>query len=330
LKPETLSLDKGLRLSEARALNFLSSLKADYLTGIPELDKVQIGPTYGELLMLMAPKGVGKSWWCVDLGRKCIMQGARVLHVTLEMSEDRVAQRYYQNFFALGKRKEKFQIVEFELDRNEKLAGFEKHKHKVRMSLDSPRIERYLHRKQRNWGTKLGKLMIKGFPTKSLSIPKLEAYLDSLEMNEKFIPNVLIIDYPDLMWLDKKDMRVSIGWTVEEIRGLLQKRHLCGIAPTQTNRKGWDAATVKGSMVADDASKFRTADQILIYSRTPAEAALGLARLYVEKNRNDKDDFFVIISQNYLTGQFVLSSVGMSSTYQDLLGTENEDEDDED
>lgn len=330
LKPDIALFDVGLRLNEKRALNFLTSMKADFKTGIPELDRVEVGPTYGQLLMLMAAKGVGKSWWCIDIGRRCIMQGAKVLHITLEMSEDLVSQRYYQNFFALGKRKEKFNVIEFELDRLNRLAGFNKLKRRVHMSLDSPRIDRYLNRKQRNWGTKLGRLVIKGFPTKSLSIPKLDAYLDMLEMQEKFIPNVLILDYPDLMWLDKKDIRVSIGWTVEEFRGLLQRRHLAGVAPTQTSKKGWEAETVKGSMVAEDASKFRTADQVLIYSRTAMEKSLGLARLHLEKNRNDEDGFDIVISQNYTTGQFILSSVRMSSTYHELLGDNgSEDEDEE-
>lgn len=332
LKPDATNLDTGLFLNQRTALNFLTSMKADFLTGIPELDRVNIGPTYGELLILMAAKGQGKSWWAIDLGRRCLMQQAKVVHITLEMSEDRVAQRYYQNFFALGKRKERFMITEFELDNLNRIAGFRRRKRKVHMSLDSPRIERYLYRKQRSWGTRLGRLVIKGFPSKSLTISKLNSYLDMLELQSGFIPNVLIIDYPDLMNLggNSKDKRLAIGENTQELRGLMQARNLAGIAPTQTNRKGWDSTTVKGSMVAEDASKFQTADQVLIYSRSKMEADLGLARLYVEKNRNDEGEFSVVISQSYKTGQFVLDSSRMYNNYNELLGNEaGEDEEDD-
>lgn len=322
LRPNTADLDTGLFLNAPKALGFLETTTASFKTYIPELDKVNIGPTYGEMLVFMAAKGAGKSWFVVDIGTKCILQKAKVLHVTLEMSEERVAQRYYQRFFAIGKRKEEYDITKFEFDDYDRISGFKKRKRSVKVSLDSPDIKAYLKSKMKVWGVKLGRLLIKGFPTKSLTIAKLESYLNLIELQHNFIPNVLIVDYPDLMWVDKDNARLSIGITLEELRGLLQKRNLAGIFPTQTNRAGWDAATVKGSMVAEDASKFRTADMVLIYSRTPDEKERNLARLYVEKNRNDEGEFSVVISQAYKTGQFVVSSARMYPNYFDVLGTD--------
>lgn len=331
LRPQAMSLEVGTFLNDRKkALDFLSTMRADYLTGIPELDARNLGPTSGELLMLLAAKGTGKSWWCVDLGKKCLMQGAKVLHVSLEMSEPRVIQRYYQAFFALGKRSEKYRVTEFEFDKLERIVGFKSRRRRMRMSLDTPGVRRYLRRKMETWGTKLGNLMVASFPMKSLSVAKLEAYLETLELQHNFIPNVLILDYPDLLWMEKKDPRLSLGWTVEEFRGLLQKRNIAGIAPTQTNRKGWDAATVKSSNVSEDASKFRTADMVLIYSRTKQEEAMGLARLYVDKNRNDEDGYSIVISQSYKTGQYVLSSARIHSNYMELVGPADDEEEDED
>jgi hypothetical protein len=329
IKPDTDStLELGTFLSDKKkALNFLHSAKADYLLGIPALDRVNLGPTAGELLMLMAAKGKGKSWWAIDVGKRCLMQNAKVLHVTLEMSEDRVIQRYFQSFFAIAKRREKFFVTDFEFDDLGRVAELKRHKRKPRMALDSSKIERYLHRKMRKWGTRLGRLVVKGFPSGSLTIPKLEAYLELLEI-EGFIPNVMIVDYPDLMALDKKgDLRVSIGLNTKELRGLCQKRYLAGVAPTQGNRKSWDASTAKGSMVSEDASKFYTADKVLIYNQTPLEKALGLARLDVEKNRDDEDGFTVAITQAYKTGQFCLNSTRMFNQqhYWDMLGAEGDD-----
>jgi len=323
LRPVNNDLDTGTFLNDKkRALSFLDATKADYMTGIPELDHRNLGPTHGEMLMLMAAKGAGKSWWCVDLAKRCLMQNARVLHVTLEMSEARVTQRYFQNFFAIGKRNDQFIVTDFEFDKLQRVSGFTTRKRRPRMTLDSPDIHKYLLRKQQVWGTKLGRLLIKGFPTKSLTVQRLDSYLDLLELRHNFIPNVLIVDYPDLMHQDKENPRISLGITIEELRGLLQKRNLAGIMPTQTNRAGWEATTVKGSMVSEDASKFRTADMVLIYSRTPEEKNRNLARLYVEKNRNDEGEFTVAISQAYTTGQFVLNSTRMvdNKNYFEVLG----------
>jgi len=322
LKPMPDTMDAGTFFNDkVRALGFLDRIHNNYRTGIPEFDMRGLGPTPGEMFMFMAPKGEGKSWFAIQMGRECLMQKAKVLHVTLEMSEDRVAQRYFQNFFALGKRTETFYVHEFVKDELNRIGDIKKRRYKIKMSLEDPNIQPYLLRKMKTWGTRLERLVIKGFPAKSLTISKLEAYIDMLEMQHKFIPNVLIVDYPDLLYMDKKDPRISLGWTIEELRGLFQRRNLAGICPTQTNRSGWDATTVKGSMVAEDASKFKTADMIVIQSRTKQEKAMGLARLYVEKNRDDEDGYTVAITQNYKTGQYVLQSNRMDNTYYDLLKT---------
>ena len=314
-----------------KALAFLEKNNAAYSTGIADFDKRGLGPTPGKMLTLLGSKGSGKSWWCTDLGKRCMLQRAKVVHITLEMSEEEVIMRYWQSFFAISKRREKYSVTQFEFDKLNRLAGMSKTRHMPRMNLESPRIHRYLTRKIRKWGIRLGNLVVREFPMKSLSVAGLESYLDYLELVHKFVPNVLIIDYPDLMWLDGKDLRVSIGWTYEMIHGLLQRRNIAGIMPTQTSKKGWDAQTVKASMVAEDASKFRTAEMVLIYSRTPMEKSRGLARLYVDKNRGDVDDYTVVISQSYATGQFVLNSAYLPSNYQELLGvSEEEAEEDED
>lgn len=334
LKPKQNDLDSGTFLSQkGKVLNFLDRLQADYKTGIKQLDARAFGPTYGTMMVLMGAKGTGKSWWCTNLGTSCWRQGAKVVHITLEMSEEKVVGRYIQNLWALGKRGDQFKITNLELDKLERVVGIKQGRRTPRLSLDNGNVRRYIRKKQKRWGAKLGRVVIKEFPTKSLSVAKLDAYLDMMELRNNFIPNVLIIDYPDLMWMEKnKDPRMSISNTYQELRGLFQRRNLAGICPTQTNRKGWDASVVKGSMVGEDASKFMTADMVATYSRTPAEKKIGLARIFVEKNRDDEDGFTIVISQNYNTGQFCLSSARMSSSYMDLVkpfAEEEEESDDE-
>ena len=318
-------IEVGTFLSDKlKALAFLDRAQADYRTGVPALDHRNCGPTLGQMLLFIGAKGVGKSWWCIDLAKRCLLQGARVVHISLEMPEWQVSQRYYQNFFALAKRTEPFNVAKFQFSNKAgtKLKDIIYEEQKPIMSLASPRIRRFLDKRIDQWGARFDRLVIKSFPAGSLTIPKLDAYLDSLELTSGMIPTVLVMDYPDLMWLDKANPRLSLGLTFKELRGLLQRRLLAGIMPTQTNRKGWDATTVKASMIGEDASKLMTADMGLIYNQTAEEKKRGLARVFVNNNRGDEDKFTILISQNYTTGQFCLESVRMASQqeYWDLIG----------
>lgn len=332
LKPRRDDLSLGTFLNQrGKVLNFLDKLHADYKTGIAVFDKYNFGPTCGQMLVLMGAKGTGKSWFCTDMGVRCLQQGAKVLHITLEMPEEQCVGRYIQRLWAISKRDEKYTATKLILDDIGRVIGIKRRFRSPRRSLESWGIRRYLRKNMKLWGTRLSHVVVKEFPTKSLSVAKLEAYLDSLELRHNFIPNVLILDYPDLMWMEKsKDLRLSVGNTFQELRGLLQRRNLAGIMPTQTNRKGWEAITVKGSMVSEDASKFMTADMGVIYSRTPMEKKLGLARLYVEKNRNDIDGYTVVITQRYATGQFCTSSALQSQKYTTLIGPEDTDDENDD
>lgn len=338
LKFKDEGLTTGVRLNDPiKALAFLDTIHSAYSTGIPELDRFSIGPTPGEMLLLIAPKGMGKSWACVDIAVRCLMQRpstigevlkqgtSKVLHISLEMSEPRVLQRYFQRLFAIPKHKGTIKFNEPNIKKG-KLIGFTLEEREPEITLSSPSISRFLRQRINQWGVRLANLIIKSFPAKSLTINKLNAYLDYLEIVENFIPNVVIIDYPDLMAMDKNNPRISLGWTFEELRGIFQTRNIAGFCPTQGNRLSWDAPTVKGSMIAEDASKLMTADMAIIYSQTPMERKMGLARLDVEKNRNDEDKFTVGISQNYRTGQFMLRSwqMGSMNEYRDLVGYESE------
>lgn len=320
IKIQVHSLDSGIFLNDrSRSLNFLNQQAQAYSLGIPELDRKDVGLTPKELMVFIAPKGSGKSWFCIHVAKLALLQRANVVHITLEMSEDRAVQRYYQSLFAVSKRDEQIEQYLFQLDELERICGFEKKTRKPLLTFAQPNIISVLSKKIGDWGTRFGRIVVKQFPTKSLTVPQLRAYLDMLEVSHKFVPHILIVDYPDLMWTDPNNQRISIGRVFEELRGLAVERNLAVLAPTQANRAGIESGKVTGVHVAEDISKLNTADQVLTYSQTKLEKEKGLARIYVEKSRNDEDKFTVIISQHYGTGQFALSSARMHSNYFDQL-----------
>lgn len=316
IKSKTVSLSPGTFLNDkANSLNFLNKADEFFHTGIKELDSKGIAPTRKQLFVLIAPKGGGKSWSLTHLCKQALLQRARVLHITLEMDTDLCLQRYYQSMFAVAKRNEKFQQAYFDKNELGQLINIRHEMLTPEFYLGDPEIRQTLGKMIDEWGIKFGNLLVKEFPTKSLTVSKLESYLDMLESIHRFTPDVVAVDYPDLMWTDPKNHRISIGRTFEDLRGIAVSRNLAMITPTQSNRTGAGAEKVIGTHVSEDFSKMMTADIVITRSQTEEEKALGTCRLFVEKARNDEDKFTVLLTQSYTTGQFVIDSARMTDTY---------------
>jgi replicative DNA helicase len=306
-------MDSGTFLSDKkRILGYLNNPVHAIALGIPELDRRGIGPTPGEMLAFMAPKGRGKTWFCIHAGVMALLQGLKVAHITLEMGDPRIMPRYLQRLFAVAKRNEEFEITTFVQDKKHVITDFNRETRKPELYFSDPRISRKLGLKMDEWGDRFGRLVVKTFPSGMLTMGQLEAYLDGLEASHKFVPDMLIIDYPDLMQIDdRQDHRIALGRLYVDLRGVMGARNLAGIVPIQTNRKGESARLVTAELTGEDYSKTQTSDIVLTYNQTPMEKDLSLARLFVDKGRNDEDKFSVLIAQNYVTGQFVTQSAFM-------------------
>jgi hypothetical protein len=315
--------DPGVFASEERALNFLDQDEGDYLAmGIPEFDSKRFCPVRGELILYMAPRKTGKSMWCINLAKRALTQHWKTLYITLEMSEKRVMQRLYQSFFGVTKRGDQYERMLLDLNSKGVLVGLDMEAYKPRRHLGQPNIREFFKKEARATG-ELKNLLVKQFPSGSLTVRRIEAYMDQMEALHNFIPDLLIVDYPDLM---KKDMRNPLESTDEifvDLRGLGQARNMAVATPTQTNRASDDARRVRGSMIAGTIGKLNTCDVGFTYSATDAERKLGLARLFLAAGRGDEDRFTVLIEQDYRSAQWVLNSVRMEEgRYFDILKNE--------
>ena len=319
--------DPGLRLSNKdKVLDFLDQQAACFPTGIPEFDKRGFGPTRKELWLYIAAAKRGKTWMLIQLAKMAVIHRLKVCHITLEMSQERSAQRYLQAFFAMSKRNEKKIITTFQRDSLGRMTGFDEKEIKPSLSMDDPNIRKKLEKKIEDSSNRfLSNIFVKQFPTGNLTVPILRAYLDGLENNERFVPDLLIIDYPDLMKIDKDNFRLGIDEIYKELRGEAVSRNLALAIVSQGNRSSEKAKQVTGGHVAEAWSKIAHADCIITYNQTEAEHKLGLARLYVTGGRNDEDKISLVISQNYATGTFVVDSILMANDYWKQLPQEDED-----
>jgi hypothetical protein len=316
LRYRSTTLGAGTFLSDTkRSLKFFDRGATGISFGIPIFDQMGLVLAPKEQTLLIGPKGSGKTWSCVHVGAQGLLQRQRVLHLSLEMDEPYVTARYYQKLFAAARRPDKFDKTILEFDRMGRLAGFRTRKTTPRWDFSSSTAKRELLKRVQRWGTRLDRLVVKYFPSGQLTMSQLEGYLDYLEAQHNFVPTLLIVDYPDLMKQDSKDLRISLGQTFVNLRGIAGDRNMALFTPTQGGRLTIGAKRTRSKDVTEDISKVFTADTTITYQRTEAEKRMGLARLSVEHSRGTSDGSTIIITQSYSTGQWVLQSSLMQDAY---------------
>lgn len=340
LRAREFNFDSGLRLADAvpRVADHLENRFSEFPLGIKHLDARNIVPHRGAVFLFLAPTGRGKSWFLIRAGRQALLQRKRVLHITLEMDEDATAQRYFQSFFAmptyeieggvLNIAKLRYEPVEKGHERKF-IRAIENQEVKANQGLSGQAGMKLLSSKVQQWRRTMERIIIKRFPTRSITVDDLRGYLDTLEASTGFVPDMMLLDYIGIMRTDVKNHRISLGRTFEDFRGLMQERNMAGVTASQVGRVGMEARTLKATHVAEDISLINTSDISVTYSQTDAERQLGLARLFVDKARADEDKFGVVVTQRYSIGQFALQSALLNSSYYDLVEPPSRDEGDE-
>jgi len=315
LNTQVVTFEEGTTFTDTKeSLRFLEQIENPYLTGVEELDRRGIGPMRKELFTFIAPTGKGKTWFLVHIGKWLILQRVPVLHISLEMSEVRVAQRYVQSFFSITRREGEIAVPHMQRDRDGEMEDvfYEK---MVRTSLEDPNIRKYLSQRIQRRFRKSPSLTIKNFPTSKLTIPQLEAYLDGLERHKKVTPGALIVDYPELMALDPSNKRIELGQLVKQLRGIGVERNMAVIIAAQGNRDSTNSKTVRGNQIGEAFSIVQDSDVALTYSQTDQEKRMGLARLSPDKVRNEGEGSQILVSQSYAIGQFAVDSAPMRDEY---------------
>jgi hypothetical protein len=178
------------------------------------------------------------------------------------------------------------------------------------------------------WSQHAENFRIKRFAPQTLTPGMLRGYLDSLELTERFIPDLILLDYAGLMKTDSKNQRIDIGRNVVELRSIAVERNMAIVTVHQSSKAGATAESVRSVHVAEDWSVVHTADSILTLSATETEKSLGLARLYVEHARMQKDHWGLLLTQALPIGQFVRQSIALPDDYWEHLA-EHEAESDE-
>lgn len=329
LRHREIAFDVGTKLTDVnKVLEQLARSDIEFKTGIKEFDKRGIVPARGRLFVLLGAAGRGKSWAMVHLGVQALQDRKKVLHVSLEMSEEEVIGRYYQSLFAVAKKRGDVEFTRIEADGDE-LVDMSRDTVRPAFVLQSEFAAMNLTNHVERMGRKAENLIVKQFPPRQMGVNALAAYIDTLEATQGWIPDLVIVDYLGITKIDPKNLRVSLGQNTIALREMAVERNIAMVAAHQVSKVGAMASNVRSTHVAEDWSIIMHADVIVSYSCTELEFKFGLGRLWVDKARSDEDRFGVIITQSYKIGQFVLSSHSMRAEYdtlfKDLAGVADND-----
>ena len=252
------SNDVGYDYMEDFEQRFLEKSRDPVTTGwtaINDITKGGLGK--GELGVVIAPTGAGKSMVLVHLGAKALQSGKNVVHYTLELADTVVGTRYDSCITGYH------------------LTGIRAFKEQIYDDLrDLP-----------------GKLIIKEYPTRSATINTIKNHIEKMKVAD-FKPDMIIVDYADLIkptGSSKEEKRHQLETIYEELRGIAQEVGCPVWTASQTNRSALNAEVITMESISEAYNKCFVADFIFSVSRTMEDKETNSGRIFVAKNRNGPD-----------------------------------------
>jgi replicative DNA helicase len=226
-------------------------------TGWPEIDDIcKQGLGKGELGVVIAPTGAGKSMVLVHLGTAALKAGRTVAHYTLELRDTTIACRYDSCLTGIP------------------LDELTNNKEEIFESVTE--LE--------------GQLIVKEYPTKSASLKTIRSHLETLKKRD-IVPSLIILDYADLLRpvSPHREKRMELESIYEGLRGMAQEFDVAIWTASQTNRSGLNAEVITMEAISEAFNKCFVSDLIFTVSRTIQDKSTNSGRVFVAKNRNGPD-----------------------------------------
>lgn len=227
----------------------------------------------GELGVIVAPAGIGKSWTLQAIGADAVRQGKTVIHYTLELNAQYVGLRYDTIFTG------------------QPTANLQYHKDEVSKKIQNLK----------------GELIIKYYPTRTASINTITAHLQQCEL-QGIKADMVIVDYADIMKSTQNfsEKRHAIGLIYEELRGVAGEFDIPIWTASQANRSSLEEDVIDASKVSEDYSKVMTADFVMSMSRKVEDKIANTGRFHVIKNRFGPDGLTFPATINTNTGYIMI------------------------
>lgn len=271
-------------LSDALAISFDTTVGHDYLQDSDEryefyhrkeeripfdldiFNKITKGGLPAKTLNIaLAGTGVGKSLFMCHMAAGAMVQGKNVLYITLEMAEEKIAERIDAN------------LLNVTLDDLMELPK----------DLYDKKVERVKTKTT-------GKLIIKEYPTASASTIHFRTLLNELNLKKSFIPDIIFVDYLNICC----SARIRAGSNInsytyvksiaEELRGLAVEYNLPIVSATQTTRGGFTSSDPGLEDTSESFGLPATAD--LMFALITSEDLEALGQIMVKQLKNRYND----------------------------------------
>ena len=226
-------------LSDALGVSFDQNVGHDYLQNYEErydfyhkteekipfdlefFNKITKGGLPNKTLnVALAGTGVGKSLFMCHVTSSCLLQGKNVLYITMEMAEEKIAERIDANLLNVP---------------IQKLHDLPRAMYENKISALSKKTQ--------------GKLIIKEYPTASAHVGHFKALLNELELKRNIKPDIIFIDYLNICASQRYKGSIVNSYTyvkaiAEELRGLAVETNVPIVSATQTTRSGYGSSDV--------------------------------------------------------------------------------------
>ena len=217
------------------------------------------------LNVVLAGTGVGKSLFMCHVAASTLVQGKNVLYITMEMAEERIAERIDANLLNIGM--DELKVIDKEIYDN--------------------RISKVSKKTQ-------GKLIIKEYPTAGAHAGHFKGLLEELKTKKKFVPDMVIIDYLNICSSSRMKQGANVNsYTyiksiAEELRGLAVEYAVPILSATQTTRSGFANTDVELTDTSESFGLPATVD--FMFAIISSEELEGLGQLLVKQLKNRYGD----------------------------------------
>jgi replicative DNA helicase len=214
------------------------------------------------MTVLLATTGGGKSLFKCHMAANHLLYGRNVLYITMEMAEEKIAQRIDAN------------ILDVTIDEL--------------MEMPKDVFEKKINRIK---GKSSGKLIVKEYPTGSAHVGHFRHMLNELKLKKNFVPDIIFIDYLNICASSRvKGAAAANSYTLvksiaEEIRGLAMEFDCAIVTSSQFNRSGYDNSDVDLTNTSESMGITHTADAIFALITNEELESLGQLMIKQLKNR---------------------------------------------
>lgn len=204
------------------------------------------------LNVLLMMTNAGKSLFMCDHAAFCVKNGYKALYITLEMAQEKIAERIDCNLLDLTPAE---------------LKKLNKHE--------------YTNRMNQLANISKGNLVVKEYPTGGAHVGHFQALLDELKLKKNFVPDIVFVDYLNICSSQRMKMGGSVNSyqyiksIAEELRGMAVLNDLPIVSATQTNKSSWGASDIEMSDTSESGGLPMTVDLLIGGMRGEELDALG-------------------------------------------------------